>query len=337
MAQAQLRALDASQVPDRDAFQRDIVEGCAPVVIRGLVGDWPVVRAARAEGGLLAYLTAMATQTPIGVFVGPPEIGGRYYYNDDLTGFNFTEQTLPFAQALERVLRPAGDGEPSAYLGSVPTPGYAPRFVPDNPMPLLEARVAPRLWLGHAAEVACHYDTTDNLACVVAGTRRFTLYPPEAIGDLYVGPIDLTMAGQPVSLAASSPPDPERYPRFERVRHLAVEVELEPGDALYLPKLWWHKVVSTGPVNGMVNYWWDAFAAGPDGPYASLMLAMIGICERPQAERAAWRAFFDHYVFRPEGHPLAHLPPERHGLLGPLQPDNYGAIRARILNTLKRS
>jgi hypothetical protein len=336
MAGDPLRTVPADQTLDAEAFRREIVGGCAPVVIRGLVADWPVTRAARAEGGLLGYLAAMATQTPINIFVGPPEISGRYYYNDELTGFNFTEENLPFAQALERVLRPVGEGQARGYLGSVPTPGYAPAFAAENPMPLLDAQVAPRLWLGHAAQVACHYDTMDNLACVVAGERRFTLYPPETIADLYVGPIDLTMAGQPVSLAASSRPDPQRWPRFEQVRHLGVEVELGPGDALYLPKLWWHMVASSSPVNGMVNYWWDAFAAGPDGPYTSLMLALISISERPPAERAAWRAFFDHYVFRPDGHPLAHLPPELHGLLGPLQPDNYGRIRARILNTLKR-
>ena len=225
----------------------------------------------------------------------------------------------------------------TAYVGSVPTPLCAPAFAAENPMPLLDDRTAPRLWLGHAAQVACHYDTLDNLACVIAGRRRFTLYPPEAIADLYVGPIDLTMAGQPVSLAASSPPDPDRYPRFERVKGLALEAELGPGDAIYLPKLWWHRVDSSAPVNAMANYWWDAFASGPDAPYMSLMLALIAISERPQAERAAWRAFFDHYVFRPEGHPLAHLPPERHGVLGPLRPHNYGVIRSRILNTLKRS
>ncbi len=336
MAEAALRTIPAGQGPDPDSFLKDIVGSCAPVVIRGLVADWPVVRAARSPGGLLAYLGAMATQTPINIFVGPPGIGGRYYYNDDLTGFNFTQENLPFAAALDRVLHPVNDDEARAYLGSVPTPGYAPQFAADNPMTLVGAGIAPRLWLGHAAQVACHYDTLDNLACVVAGARTFTLYPPEAIADLYVGPIDLTMAGQPVSLAASSAPDPDRYPRFERVRHLAIEVELQPGDALYLPKLWWHQVASTAPVNGLVNYWWDAFAAGPDAPYASLMLAMISICERPPAERAAWRAFFDHYVFRPEGHPLEHLASGHHGILGPLQPDNYGRVRTRVLNTLKR-
>jgi hypothetical protein len=332
---ARVRTLEAP-APDRPGFLSEVVAGCAPVVIRGLVADWPAVGAAR-EGRLAAYLGAMANETPVNVFVGEPEIAGRYYYNGDLTGFNFTQETQPFRAALARVLRPLGEGEGSAYVGSVPTPLCAPAFAAENAMPLVDEATAPRLWLGHPAQVACHYDTLDNLACVIAGTRRFTLYPPEAIGDLYVGPIDLTMAGQPVSLAASSAPDPERYPRFERARDLALEAELEPGDALYLPKLWWHQVVSTSPVNAMANYWWDAFSAGPDAPYMSLMLALIAVSERPAAERAAWRAFFDHYVFRPEGHPLAHLPPERHGVLGPLRPDNYGVIRSRILNTLRRS
>ena len=202
-------------------------------------------------------------------------------------------------------------------------------------MPLLSGRVAPRLWLGHAAHIATHYDTMDNLACAFLGTRRFTLYPPDAIADLYVGPIDFTMAGQPVSLAAEAGAHPSRYPRFGRVRDKALTAVLEAGDALYLPKLWWHQVVSNKPLNGLVNYWWDAFAHGPDTPNMSLMLAMINISERPLAERLAWRAFFDHYVFRPEGHPLAHLPHEQHGILGPLQPDNYGRIRARIMRALR--
>jgi hypothetical protein len=142
------------------------------------------------------------------------------------------------------------------------------------------------------------------------------------------------MAGQPVSLAASAAPGDARYPRFQKVREQALVAELGPGDALYMPKLWWHQVEATSSFNGLVNYWWDAFAAGPDQPNTAMLLAMIAIAERPPAERAAWRAFFDHYVFRPAGHPLAHLPPEQHGLLGPLK-ENYGRIRARVMHLLR--
>jgi hypothetical protein len=66
-----------------------------------------------------------------------------------------------------------------------------------------------------------------------------------------------------------------------------------------------------------------------------MMLAMITIAERPAGERAAWRAFFDHYVFRSNGHPLAHLPETKRGILGPLQPRNYGRIRAFVMQVLR--
>jgi hypothetical protein len=201
-------------------------------------------------------------------------------------------------------------------------------------MPLLNPGIGARVWIGHAANVSSHFDTVDNLACVAVGSRRFTLFAPQLIDKLYVGPIDNTMAGQPVSLAASSAPDARRFPLFEEVKEQSLVAELVAGDGLYLPKLWWHKVESTAPFNVLVNYWWDAFRAGPDAPYTSMLLSMITIAERPAAERAAWKAFFDHYVFRSHGHPLAHLPAEQHGLLGSLK-ENYGKIRARVMHLLR--
>jgi Cupin-like domain len=223
---------------------------------------------------------------------------------------------------------------PSIYVGSVPASDFLPGFAALNPMPLLSPAIGPRVWIGHAANVSSHYDTVDNLACVAAGTRRFTLFAPQSIDKLYVGPIDNTMAGQPVSLAASSPPDKDRFPLFEEIKGQSLVAELAAGDALYLPKLWWHKVESTAPFNVLVNYWWDAFRTGPDAPHTSMLLAMITIADRPAAERQAWKAFFDHYVFRTHGHPLAHLPPEQHGILGSLK-ENYGKIRARVMHLLR--
>ena len=242
---------------------------------------------------------------------------------------------MKFSAALDTIVSSLDRaGAPSVYVGSVPANDFLPGFAARNPMPLLAAGIGPRIWVGHASNVSPHYDAMDNLACVVAGSRRFTLFAPELIGRLYVGPIDNTMAGQPVSLAASAEPDDARFPLFRQVRDQALTAELQPGDALYLPKLWWHKVESTAPFNGLVNYWWDAFSAGPDAPYTSLLLSMITIAERPAEERPAWKAFFDHYVFRSDGHPLAHLPAEQHGLLGPLK-ENYGRIRALVMHLLR--
>jgi hypothetical protein len=108
----------------------------------------------------------------------------------------------------------AAPGPESIYMGSLPVDTYLPGFAAANPIGLLPATIVPRIWVGTAGTIACHYDMQDNLACVAAGPRRFTLYPPDAIGDLYVGPIDHTLAGQPIGLAADAAPDDPRYPRF---------------------------------------------------------------------------------------------------------------------------
>jgi len=321
-------------IASAEQFLRQVVLPCRPVILRGLVKHWPAVQASASPTDFRTYVGRLDAGREMEAFFGAPQIAGKYYYADGLDGFNFERRQMRLSAALDLMLSTMGQaGAPSLYAGSLPVQDYLPGFTAENPMPLLPPSVGPRIWLGHASNVSAHYDTVDNLACVVAGRRRFTLYAPELIESLYVGPIDNTMAGQPVSLAASSPDD-AKYPRFSEIRHQAMVAELNAGDALYLPKLWWHQVEALSPFNGLVNYWWDAFSAGPDAPYTSMLLAMIAISERPLPERRAWKAWFDHYVFREQGHPLAHLPPAQHGLLGPLK-DNYGKIRARIMYLLR--
>jgi len=318
-----------------ESFLREVVLPCRPVVLRGLVKDWPVVQASASAAKVRDYVGRFDAGLEMQAFIGEPRIAGKYYYADDLKGFNFERRTMRLGAALDKMIASLDEvGAPSLYAGSLPVKDYLPGFAAENPMPLLPASVGPRIWLGHASNVSAHYDTMDNLACVVAGRRRFTLYAPERIDRLYVGPIDNTMAGQPVSLAASSSPDDATYPLFADIRDQALVAELEAGDALYLPKLWWHRVEALSPFNALVNYWWDAFSAGPDAPYTSMLLAMIAISERPLPERRAWKAWFDHYVFREHGHPLAHLPADHYGLLGPLK-DNYGKLRALVMHFLR--
>lgn len=328
-------AIEARTLPDRAAFEAEVVAPCRPVVLRGAIADWPVLSAGIAgNSSLIEALGRFAAPVAAELFVGTPEIAGRYFYAAGLDGFNFERRSMPLPQAIAAIASVATDGA-SFYLGSIPAEVGFPAFAAAHSMPWLPERVGPRLWLGTASTVACHHDRMDNLAVCVAGRRRFTLFPPDAIGDLYVGPIDHTMAGQPVGLAVGSPPGDPQWPRFESWRDRALIADLAPGDALYLPKLWWHQVEATGDLNLLVNYWWDAHPSGPDDPFTAMLLAMTTIAERPPPERAAWRAFFDHYVFRPDRHPLDHLPPDKHGILGPLG-ETRGRIRAMVMQWLRR-
>jgi hypothetical protein len=331
-----LREVDGRELCSPAQFSREVIEPCLPVVMRGLVGGWPVVHAAtRSAEDFQDYLARFDNGGEADVFVGDPKIAGKYYYTSDLKGFNFERRRMRLADAVTAMVATQDrSGEPTMYVGSVPVNDYLPGFADQNVLQVLAAHVLPRIWLGHASNVSAHFDAYDNVACVVAGARRFTLYPPEAIEGLYVGPLDNTMAGQPVSLAASAPADEEKYPLFRKIKEQALCAELEPGDGIYIPKLWWHQIESTALFNGLINYWWDAFASGPDAPYTGLLLSMIAISERPAPERQAWKAYFDHYVFRSSGHPLKHLAAEHHGMLGPLK-DNYAKIRAIVMRRLR--
>jgi hypothetical protein len=303
---------------DRDTFESEICVAGKPSVFRGLVAHWPCVQAARqSDGALAGYLKQIDAGNQARTMLCTPDRQGYYFYDEAMRGFNFETREIAFVQIIEKLIAIADEAAPMGiYAGSLGATGIAPRFALENPMPLLPPDIEPRLWLGNRSRVAAHYDIANNIACAVAGKRRFTLFPPDQIGNLYIGPLDFNMAGQPVSLVDILSPDLDRFPKFEQAMDVAIVVELEPGDALFLPAMWWHHVEAEGPFNLLVNYWWP----GPgDGPaFESMVLALLGLRDRNPAEKAAWRAFFEHYVFSDEaGHAGDHIPEHARSVLGP--------------------
>jgi hypothetical protein len=181
---------------------------------------------------------------------------------------------------------------------------------------LLGSSVAPRAWIGNRIQVAPHYDLYENIGVVVAGRRRFLLFPPEQLPNLYGGPFELTPAGTPVSMVNPQNPDLEKYPRFAEAMKTAQSAELKPGDAIYIPYHWWHGVDSLEPVNLFINYWWNDAPDGGGRPYDALMHAFYAFKTLPPDQRAVWRHIFDHYVFEANGDPGEHLPPHARGVMG---------------------
>jgi hypothetical protein len=190
------------------------------------------------------------------------------------------------------------------------------------------------MWIGNRSRVAPQFDETENVACVVAGRRRFVLFPPEQVENLYIGPLDLTMAGQPASMVDLSQPDFDRHPRFRRALEHAYVADLEPGDAIYIPALWWHGVEALGEFNILVNYWWGDAAPDAGSPYACLAHAIMTMNELPEPTRGAWRALFDHFVFQHSRNVAEHLPADRRGIMEPQSPQLRSRIRQFLLRVL---
>ena len=181
--------------------------------------------------------------------------------------------------------------------------------------------VGGRLWFGNRVTVAPHFDASDNVACVAAGRRRFILFPPEQVSNLYVGPFDLTPAGVPVSTVPLDAPDLERYPRYREALAAAQIAELEPGDAIYIPYMWWHGVQSLDPFNVLVNYWWNEDRVAAEHPFGALLhTAHLLYRDMPPHHREAWRALYGHFVFDGDGGTVDERPPEHRGSARPIDP-----------------
>jgi hypothetical protein len=322
-----------------EALPIDVLRSTEPVLMRGLVRHWPIVQAGlKSDTDFCAYLRRFGERTKVGLWRAPPEIEGRFFYNDDFTGFNYQREIGVFGGLLDELLAQADAPKPPAiYLGSTELDGSFPGLREENELRALRP-LDPlvSLWLGNRARVAAHFDVPDNIACVVSGRRRFTLFPPEQVGNLYVGPLDLTPAGQPISLVDIKNPDLARFPRFAQAIEHAQTVELAAGDALFIPSQWWHAVEALDPVSALVNFWWRQSPAFMDTPLNTLMLALMTLRDLPPAQRQAWKVLFDHYIFAADEHTAAHIPRGARGVLDTITEDRARHLRAFLLNRLNR-
>jgi len=326
---------------DAATFAAEIAVRDAPIVLRGQVAHWASVRAAAGgDRATAAYLTGLGDGgKPMEVLIGGPEFGGKFFYRgDNLEGFNFHREKAPLGVLLSELLRLSGVPEAERhilYANAATAPEHLPGWAAANPLDLPMGGATPRLWIGNGSQTATHYDGSTNLACVVAGERRFTLFPPDQVGNLYLGPLDRTLAGPPSSMVDPLAPDLERYPRYAEALGHAVVADLGPGDAIFIPAIWWHHVQAFGTLNVLCNYWraYDPSVSA----FHAVVHAMMAVRDLPAAEKAGWRAWFEHYVFADEATAAgSHLPEPARGVLGPASQERTERIRGYLLKSLQR-
>ena len=331
---AEYRNLTAKQ------FLDEVVPEQQPIVLRDFASAWPLVAAAKKSSYQFSdYLCRYYNGNKVTISAAPQSANKRFYYNDDLTGFTFVSAQ----EQLDLLLRRLTDDEnkklgPALSMQSALTEDILPGLITENATDFFP-EVKPRLWVGNEGVVDTHYDGSDNLACVVAGRRRFTLFGPEQTSNLYPGPLEFTPAGVPVSLVNLLKPDFERYPRFRTALANAYCVELAPGDALFIPMLWWHHVESLDKVNGLMNYWWNgSFAPDATSPnfVDSMKIAILAMRDLTPKQRDAWRCLFDHYLFKQGIDPDSYTPKHLHYLSGKMSSDKIEAIKKFFVKKLKK-
>lgn len=328
-----VRELDPASAPLDDLLRA--AQG--PFVLRGLAADWPLVRAGlRSAREARSYLLAHARSQQFVVSIAEPAEAGRLFY-DAAMKVNFRTGQDPLDQIFAGFDAAEGrDDAPTVYLGSVDIEQFFDGLGAANRVDLGERDPLTNIWIGNATHIAAHNDFPDNLACCAVGHRRFTLLPPDQFANLYLGPIDNSPAGRPISMVDFSAPDPVLHPNFEQALSQAQVAELGPGDALFIPSLWYHQVEALDRFNVLVNYWWRDTPRYLGQPQNALNHAIMCIRDLPAEQRELWRELFDHYVFSGGEAARAHLPAAGQGVLAPLDADHAGRLRAFLLRSLSQ-
>ena len=326
------------QIPFDELFQSN-----QPIILRGLVSDWGLVKAGNVSPETaMDVLQSHNSGNPVGVYVAPPESKARFFYNDDCSGFNYASQHRELSDIFSQIRDNQNNpNHPYLYMNSLTLDNCFPGLRDHNDLafdhPLFtHNKPLSKVWVGTESIAAAHYDVPSNLACCVLGKRRFTLFPPEQIHNLYPGPLEPTPGGQVITMVDLKNPDFERFPRVRQALDAAVVVDLEPGDAVYYPSMWWHQVEALSPFNIMINFWWLTAPAYMGNPIDIVMHAMLGLRDRPEAEKQAWREVFEYYVFGSPETPREYLPPSAQGALADLDDNMVRRLRALVKNKLNR-
>ncbi|QJR80662.1 cupin-like domain-containing protein [Alteromonas pelagimontana] len=317
---------------------QDVLQSSEPILLKGFAHEWPIVQAGIESPQKAAdYLRSLYNGQLVFTAYGEPSIKGRVFYNDDMSGFNCQAVKASLHQILDRIFKHADDPTPpTIYVASTEVNSWLPGFANQNSAGLDEWQPLTNIWIGNRSRIAAHYDFPNNLACCAVGKRRYTLFPPEQVANLYVGPMELSPGGRDISLVDFANPDFAKFPKFEQALQAAQVADLDAGDALYLPGMWWHHVEALTPFNVLITHWWRDSPAFMGRPENALELAILSLRNLPPAQRKAWKALFDHYIFEHQPGDQDHIPDDRKGMLSqPLTPMEARKLRAELLNKLK--
>ncbi|MDO3381287.1 cupin-like domain-containing protein [Gilvimarinus algae] len=326
-------ASTAGVIPDWVLSSRE------PVLLRGLVSHWPVVEAGlQSDAQVSAYLERFYQGRPVTYYQCDPSAQGKIFYNDNYSGFNFKRSEANLSQVLRLLEQGRGAAEaPVYYIGSTLVDEWLPGFQEDNRL-TLEGVSEPlvSVWLGNQSVVSAHYDCPNNIVCNVAGRRRFSLFPPDQLENLYVGPLDVTPSGRPISLVDIDNPDLEKFPKYQIAEQQKRVVELGAGDALFIPGMWWHHVRALENLNVLVNYWWRSQPDYMSNPEYVLHHALLSLRGLPQEQREIWKNIFNHYIFDYQEDNHRHIPPQVLGVLAPAHRSLAKRIRAHLASIFNR-
>lgn len=202
--------------------------GDTPQLWRGAARDWPAL-----QRWTFAHLGALDPHRPVQVVQGNRETDPAR-----LVHTTWGEHLARLDQGACATREPVGHLKEFDLLKHFPA--LRNDLAPSALFPPGSV-VSHQAWIGPAhARTGLHHDLLDNVALTLRGRKRFYLLPPGSVEAL-----------RGVS---------RKFDRWARLSVLGVDalaqrleaqglaaprvVDMEPGDALYVPHGWWHEVVN---------------------------------------------------------------------------------------------
>jgi hypothetical protein len=228
-----------------------------PVILRGAASRW-----ASGELWTEAYLRQRCGERTLTV----RSAESATFHGE--TGY--ATATLTVNELLDAIGSTSPVGALLPYAAQVPLRTALPELDADaRPPPAhlaaLGARLrgAPAAYIGGGSRTPLHFDALENLLVVVRGRKDVTLWHPQHSALLY--PRD-DGAAAIFSRADIYHPDFDAFPLLRDALPLGLRAELAAGDALYLPRRWWHAVKSpSGQLNVSLSYWTQPVDEGDGG------------------------------------------------------------------------
>ncbi|OAQ77666.1 phospholipase A2 protein family [Purpureocillium lilacinum] len=286
----------------------------APFVIRGGASSWKACRkwdAAYLKAALAGEFVNVAV-TPHGnadsptfspahqrlVLAKPHEESQSFDKFLDYVIDQETDPAFPL-DAETRYAQTQNDNFRDEYLTLFPD---AQKDIPFARIALQKAPDAINLWIGNSKSVtATHKDNFENIFVQVRGRKHFVLLPPlcqPCMNEKLLPPatyvrrpqsggfsLEVDEGKEPVPFVTWDPEDlSSNATSLSRLAN-PMHVTLEPGDMLYLPAMWYHKV-SQSCIPGdegfvvAINYWYDMEFSGTLYPLASFLRNLGRACDK---------------------------------------------------------
>uniref|UniRef100_A0A6B2L7B5 JmjC domain-containing protein 5 n=1 Tax=Arcella intermedia TaxID=1963864 RepID=A0A6B2L7B5_9EUKA len=235
------------KVPSLTCFLRNYMSCKKPVIITGLMANWPALGGARSWNNF-SYLKSIA-----GMRTVPIELGKNYLDKD------WTQTLMPLSTFIDDYI--LKESEEIGYLAQTQLLDQIPELKEDIMIPdycglslddSSSDEVIIHSWFGPKGTISpIHYDKYHNLLSQVFGRKYLRIYDTDQTPFLYPHQDKLSFNSSQVD---AERPDLQLFPLFEKASYK--ECILGTGEMLYIPPNYWHYVRSLETTFSL-SFWWS--------------------------------------------------------------------------------